>query len=224
MRRIAEIFRRAGVEVAGRIHPGPRFGRKPGSSCHQRRMRCGVCLRRRRYGLRGSAGVAESTAMMGVIPLGTGNVLAHDLGLAARPERAAAQILGFTPAENFSRDESRRAVVAILHRGGRGGSPRGTALSRQRQGEAAGRISGLLHHGARLLFRHAFVPSRWRSQQAKARSSRRPRWNWSPCGYARLAARCGTGVRVARCSRPICGWSCCVIQAGRICCAIACRL
>ena len=42
-------------------------------------------------------GVAETTAMMGVIPLGTGNVLAHDLGLAGRPERAAAQLLGFTP-------------------------------------------------------------------------------------------------------------------------------
>src|SRR5208283_4251374 len=42
-------------------------------------------------------GVAGSTAMMGVIPLGTGNVLAHDLGLAARPERAAAQILDFAP-------------------------------------------------------------------------------------------------------------------------------
>ena len=98
MRRIAEIFRRAGVEVAGGSHAGARLG---GQSRRARPFGNG-CDAVFACGGDGTVfevlqGVAETPAMMGVIPLGTGNVLAHDLGLAVRPERAAAQILSFTP-------------------------------------------------------------------------------------------------------------------------------
>jgi len=103
-------------------------------------------------------GVAESTAMMGVIPLGTGNVLANDLGLAATPERTAAQILGFVPqrislGRILSAGRSRFFTVAagvgvhaeLLYRA--------SARLKQRGGYLA-----YYSHGVRLLFRHAFVP------------------------------------------------------------------
>src|SRR6202158_1807384 len=97
VRRIAEIFRRAGVEVRMEAT------RDRGSAGEQARaaVRDG-CDAVFACGGDGTVfevlqGVAESPAMMGVIPLGTGNVLAHDLGLAGRPERAAAQLLGFAP-------------------------------------------------------------------------------------------------------------------------------
>lgn len=40
-------------------------------------------------------GIAGSKATLGIIPMGTGNVLAHDLGLSHRPEAAARQLLTF---------------------------------------------------------------------------------------------------------------------------------
>jgi diacylglycerol kinase family enzyme len=103
-------------------------------------------------------GVAESTAMMGVIPLGTGNVLAHDLGLAPAPERAATQILGFAAqrislGRIVSAGRSRFFTVAagvgvhaeLLYRANAGVKQRGGNLA-------------YYSHGARLLFRNAFVP------------------------------------------------------------------
>ena len=158
MRRIAEIFRRAGVEVLVEAT------RDRGSAGEQARaaMR-GGCDAVFACGGDGTVfevlqGVAESTAMMGVIPLGTGNVLAHDLGLAARPERAAAQILDFVPQSiSLGRIEtagrSRFFTVAagvgvhaeLLYRANARAKQRGGYLTYYSQ-------------GARLLFRHAFVP------------------------------------------------------------------
>jgi diacylglycerol kinase family enzyme len=158
MRRIAETFRRAGVEVVveatqARDSAGRQARAAIGAGCDAV-FACGgdgtvfEVLQ----------GVAESTAMMGVIPLGTGNVLAHDLGLAARPERAAAQILGFTP---------QRISLGRIHTAGRSRFftvaagvgvhaellYRANARAKQRGGYLA-----YYSHGARLLFRHAFVP------------------------------------------------------------------
>ena len=42
-------------------------------------------------------GLAGGEACLGVIPMGTGNVLAHDLGLSHRPLQAARQLLEFQP-------------------------------------------------------------------------------------------------------------------------------
>jgi YegS/Rv2252/BmrU family lipid kinase len=158
MRRIAEIFRRAGVEVLVEAT------KARGSAGHQARAAISAgCDAVFACGGDGTVfdvlqGVAESTAMMGVIPLGTGNVLAHDLGLAARPERAAAQILGYVPqaislgrihAAGCSRFFTVAAGVGVhaelLYRA--------NARAKQRGGYLA-----YYSHGARLLFRHAFVP------------------------------------------------------------------
>ncbi len=42
-------------------------------------------------------GLAGSNAALGVIPMGTGNVLAHDLGISTNPRRAVQQLLQFRP-------------------------------------------------------------------------------------------------------------------------------
>jgi YegS/Rv2252/BmrU family lipid kinase len=158
MRRIAEIFRRAGVQA--RVEATEARG----SAGEQARAAIGAgydavfaC------GGDGTVfdvlqGMAESSAMMGVIPLGTGNVLAHDLGLAGKPEHAAEQLLGFTPHTiSLGRIEtggqSRFFTVAagvgvhaeLLYQA--------NARAKQRGGYLA-----YYSHGVRLLFRHAFVP------------------------------------------------------------------
>jgi diacylglycerol kinase (ATP) len=158
VRRIAEIFRRAGVEV--RVEAT----QARGSAGEQARAAIGGgCDAVFACGGDGTVfevlqGMAESTAMMGVIPLGTGNVLAHDLGLAGRPERAAAQLLGFAPyriplGRIHSMGRSRFFTVAagvgvhaeLLYRA--------SARAKQKGGYFA-----YYSHGFRLLFRHAFVP------------------------------------------------------------------
>ncbi len=158
MHRIAEVFRRAGVEVLVEATQAR------GSAGSQARAAISAgCDAVFACGGDGTVfevlqGVAESTAMMGVIPLGTGNVLAHDLGLAARPERAAAQILGFAPrtislGRIQTAGRSRFFTVAagvgvhaeLLYRA--------NARAKQRGGYFA-----YYTNGARLLFRHAFVP------------------------------------------------------------------
>src|ERR1700674_2023133 len=80
LRRIAEIFRRAGVEVLVEATQAR------GSAGHQAQaaIKAG-CDAVFACGGDGTVfevlqGVAETTAMMGGIPLGTANVLAHDLG------------------------------------------------------------------------------------------------------------------------------------------------
>jgi diacylglycerol kinase (ATP) len=84
--------------------------------------------------------------------------LAHDLGLAGRPERAAAQVLGFAP---------QTISLGRIQTGGRSGFftvaagvgvhaellYRANARAKQRGGFLA-----YYSHGARLLFRHRFVP------------------------------------------------------------------
>lgn len=158
VRRIAEIFRRAGVEVRMEAT------RDRGSAGEQARaaVRDG-CDAVFACGGDGTVfdilqGLAQSPAMMGVIPLGTGNVLAHDLGLAGRPERAAAQLLGFTPHTiSLGRIESMGRSRFFTVAAGVGVHAellyRANARAKQRGGYLA-----YYSHGAKLLFRHPFVP------------------------------------------------------------------
>ena len=158
MRRIAEIFRRAGVEVEVEVTQA-----RDSAGQQARAAISAGCDAVFACGGDGTVfevlqGVAESTAMMGVIPLGTGNVLAHDLGLAGRPERAASQILDFLP---------QTISLGRIQTGGRSGFftvaagvgvhaellYRANARAKQRGG-----FLTYYTHGARLLFRHAFVP------------------------------------------------------------------
>jgi YegS/Rv2252/BmrU family lipid kinase len=157
VRRIAEIFGRAGVEV----HIDAT--RERGSAGEQARAAIADgCDAVFACGGDGTVfevlqGVAESTAMMGVIPLGTGNVLAHDLGLSGNPERAAAQLLNFTPhtislGRIHSMGRSRFFTVAagvgvhaeLIYRA--------NARAKQRGGYLA-----YYSQGIKLLFRHPFV-------------------------------------------------------------------
>lgn len=158
MRRIAEVFRHAGVEVLVEAT------KARGSAGKQARTAIEAgCDAVFACGGDGTVfdvlqGVAETPAMMGVIPLGTGNVLAHDLGLAARPERAAAQILGFTPHTiSLGRIESVGRSRFFTVAAGVGVHAellyRTNARVKQRGGYLA-----YYTHGMRLLFRHAFVP------------------------------------------------------------------
>jgi diacylglycerol kinase family enzyme len=103
-------------------------------------------------------GVAESAAMMGVIPLGTGNVLAHDLGLAGKPERSAAQLLEFVPQTiSLGRIATGGRSCFFTVAAGVGVHAellyRANARAKQRGGYLA-----YYSQGVRLLFRHAFVP------------------------------------------------------------------
>jgi YegS/Rv2252/BmrU family lipid kinase len=158
VRRLAEIFRRAGVEVS------VESTRERGTAGEQARAAVAQgCDAVVACGGDGTVfevlqGLAETTAMMGVIPLGTGNVLAHDLGLAGRPERAVEQLLNFAPqrislGKIGSMGRSRYFTVAagvgvhaeLLYRA--------NARAKQRGGYLA-----YYTEGARLLFRHPFVP------------------------------------------------------------------
>jgi len=158
MRRIAEIFVRAGVEVV------VEETRARGSAGQQARAAISAgCDAVFACGGDGTVfevlqGVAQSTAIMGVIPLGTGNVLAHDLGLAARPERAAAQILDFVPHTiSLGRIETGGYSGFFTVAAGVGVHAellyRANARAKQRGGFLA-----YYSHGARLLLRHSFVP------------------------------------------------------------------
>ncbi len=158
MRRIAEIFRRAGVEVVlEATQARDSAGRQAREAI---RAGCDAVFA---CGGDGTVfdvlqGVAESPAMMGVIPFGTGNVLAHDLGLAMRPERAAAQILDFTPQTiSLGRIQTAGRSRFFTVAAGVGVHAeliyRANARAKQRGGYLA-----YYAHGARLLFRHAFVP------------------------------------------------------------------
>jgi YegS/Rv2252/BmrU family lipid kinase len=158
MRCIVELFRRAGVEVMVEATHAR------GSAGSQSRAAVAAgCDAVFACGGDGTAfevlqGMAESNAMMGLIPLGTGNVLAHDLGLSDHAEKAAAQVLNFVP---------RKIALGRIQTGGRSGYftvaagvgvhaellYRTNARAKQRGGFLA-----YYSHGARLLFRHAFVP------------------------------------------------------------------
>jgi diacylglycerol kinase (ATP) len=157
VRRIAEIFGRAGVEV----HIDATRAR--GSAGEQARAAIASgCDAVVACGGDGTVfevlqGVAETTAMLGVIPMGTGNVLAHDLGLAGNPERAAAQLLGFTPHTiSLGRIESMGRSRFFTVAAGVGVHAeliyRANARAKQRGGYLA-----YYSQGMKLLFRHPFV-------------------------------------------------------------------
>jgi len=158
LRRIVEIFRRGGVEA--RLEPT----RARGSAGAQAREAAAAgCDAIFACGGDGTAfeilqGVAETQAMMGVIPLGTGNVLAKDLGLGGRPERAAALLLSFTPQRiSLGRIRSMGRSSYFTVAAGVGVHAeliyRASALAKQRGGYLAYYSQGL-----RLLFRKPFVP------------------------------------------------------------------
>jgi len=158
VRRVAGIFRRSGVEVKveateARGSAGKQAKAAVAAGC-EAVFACGGD---------GTVfdvlqGMAESPAMMGVIPLGTGNVLAHDLGLAGKPERAAEQLLAFTPRTiSLGRIETGGRTRFFTVAAGVGVHAellyRASARAKQRGGFLA-----YYSHGARLLFRHEFVP------------------------------------------------------------------
>ena len=156
--RVAEVLRRGGVEV--RVEAT----QARGSAGNQARAAIAEgCEAVIACGGDGTVfeilqGVAESNAVMGVIPLGTGNVLAHDLGLGGRPERAAELLLQFEPrrislgritAAGRSRFFTVAAGVGVhaelLYRANARAKQRGGFLTYYSQ-------------GARLLYRHKFIP------------------------------------------------------------------
>jgi diacylglycerol kinase (ATP) len=163
LRRVAEVLRAAGVESL--IEPT----RSRGSAGDQARAAIHAgCDAVFACGGDGTVfdvlqGVAQTNAVLGVIPLGTGNVLAHDLGLAVSPERAAAKLLSFVP-QSISLGRIQNAGIQSAGRtrfftvaAGVGVHAeliyRASAQAKQRGGFLA-----YYQHGARLLFRHQFVP------------------------------------------------------------------
>ena len=104
-------------------------------------------------------GVAQSNVTLGVIPLGTGNVLAVDLALPFEPIAAAKAILAYEP---------RRIALGRIVSSGR--EPKfftvaaGVGVHAQliyNSGTAAKKRTGILAYyvsGIRLLFAHRFVP------------------------------------------------------------------
>ncbi len=158
MRRVADVLRAAGVEVA--LEPT----RSRGSGGDQARAAIHAgCDAVFACGGDGTVfdvlqGVAETNAALGVIPLGTGNVLAHDLGVADNPERAAAKLLSFLPQSiSLGRIQSAGRTRFFTVAAGVGVHAeliyRASAQAKQRGGFLA-----YYQHGARLLFRHQFVP------------------------------------------------------------------
>ena len=158
VRRVAEVLRRGGMEV--RVEATEARGSAGGQAREAIASGCDAVIA---CGGDGTVfevlqGVAQSQAVMGVIPLGTGNVLAHDLGLGNRPEHAAARLLQFTPrrislgritAAGRSRFFTVAAGVGVhaelLYRANARAKQRGGFLTYYSQ-------------GARLLFRHKFIP------------------------------------------------------------------
>lgn len=158
MQRVAEIFRRAGIEVE------IESTQASGAAGEQARAAIGrACDAIFACGGDGTVfdvlqGVAQTNAAMGVIPLGTGNVLAHDLGLPDDPERAASQLLDFRPQHIAlgridSMGRSRFFTVAagvgvhaeLVYRATAGAKEMGGYLA-------------YYTHGAKLLLGHPFVP------------------------------------------------------------------
>lgn len=99
-RRLARALRAlrsagASLELAETTHPGH------ARSLAESAARCGVQLIVAAGGdgtvAEVAAGVSGSAATLGLLPLGTANVLAHELGVPLRPELAAAVLLGARP-------------------------------------------------------------------------------------------------------------------------------
>ena len=170
MRRIAEIFRRAGVEVLVEATQAR------GSAGDQARAAISAgCDAVFACGGDGTVfevlqGVAESSAMMGVIPLGTGNVLAHDLGLAAKSGARGGANPRLYPAVGFRWDASRRRGVRdfLRWRQGSESTPNcSIAPTPGRNSEAD--ISPTTRTARGCCSATPLCPFRWRSPPAKAK-------------------------------------------------------
>jgi len=158
MRRIAEIFQRSGVEViAQATHARGSAGDQARAVISEGCDAVFAC------GGDGTVfevlqGMAKSSAMMGVIPLGTGNVLAHDLRLTGNSERAAAQLLSFAPHRiSLGRIETGGHTRFFTVAAGVGVHAELLYRANARAKQSGGHLA-YYSQGARLLFRHAFVP------------------------------------------------------------------
>ena len=91
----ARVFRRAGKEVGIEATEGPGTAAEQVRAALQRGYDTAVIAGGDGTINDGLQGIAGSNATLGIIPMGTGNVLAHDLGLSHRPQAAAHQLLSF---------------------------------------------------------------------------------------------------------------------------------
>lgn len=122
----ASIFRAAGKEVIVEVTHGP--GTAAAQVLDALAKGCDTVVIAGGDGTINDAlqGLAGTDAALGVIPMGTGNVLAHDLGLSSRAREAARQLLRFQPRRialgkvEFSEGESRgsRWFIAVAGVGG----------------------------------------------------------------------------------------------------------
>jgi diacylglycerol kinase (ATP) len=91
-----EVFRKAGREVELFATPGPN---KAGELAHKASQTCDLVLAAGGDGTVNEAinGIVDSRVAFGALPAGTANVLANEIGLSNRPDRAASQLLHAVP-------------------------------------------------------------------------------------------------------------------------------
>ena len=91
------LLERSGAKVHLFATPGPNLAGE--LACQAARMGCDLVLAAGGDGTINEAvnGIAGTHTVFGVLPSGTANVLANEIGLANRPDRAAAQLLDATP-------------------------------------------------------------------------------------------------------------------------------
>lgn len=92
-----QTLERAGCNVEMFATPGP--NRAGELACRAVESGCDLILAAGGDGTINEAvnGMAGSRVTFGALPSGTANVLAHEMGLASRPDHAAAQLFGLTP-------------------------------------------------------------------------------------------------------------------------------
>lgn len=128
--RTAAIFREAGKEICIEETHGP--GTAAGQARDALTKGCDTIVIAGGDGTINDAlqGIAGTSANLGVIPMGTGNVLAHDLGLSHRARDAARQLLQFQPRRialgkvEFTAEGDQRASRWFIAVAGVGGSAR----------------------------------------------------------------------------------------------------
>jgi YegS/Rv2252/BmrU family lipid kinase len=126
----AAIFREAGKEIFVEETHGP--GTAAGQVRNALAKGCDTIVIAGGDGTINDAlqGIAGTSANLGVIPMGTGNVLAHDLGLSHRAREAARQLLHFQPRRialgkvEFAAKQGERASRWFIAVAGVGGSAR----------------------------------------------------------------------------------------------------
>jgi diacylglycerol kinase (ATP) len=91
-----EVFRKAGRQVELFATPGPN---KAGELAHKASQSCDLVLAAGGDGTINEAinGLVGSRVPFGALPAGTANVLANEIGLSNRPDRAASQLLHAIP-------------------------------------------------------------------------------------------------------------------------------